>query len=562
MGSHAWAVHWQFVSQRPDPPMTTYRPSATVHLRTSAPTSMTMEKSFDYLQLVPAEIWIACWAFCSSRQLRRISVVCRLFRSLSLPFLFQHRTLDLAALEAGLVRDDWVDRFHQAHRNAVRLDRLAASSFPALVRSWTVRFGRIPRLVRSDIKHIELFLVMQYRVVATFYATLGRYHNLSSLHIEASKIDRASWETLMSLPMLKSLNLQVQDIDMEDRHTVGSGPHGPHHSEEALRTAPRMLHTLHLDHAFHLLTGFAPSELSSLLHLFIRSVRKVEPFLRFIQQCPRLESLAIESLPRKATLALASIHVNSHSLPRLRALAGPPCVMRLLAPDRPISSVRIVDQKLDLDELLFVCRDIARSSAPIRSLTLPPTSPTFEFLYNIMSLFPQMKELSLGLRNVVFICGGFLGPSAHEFEVDERLPVLSDADAFDGLPAEELSDEETEDAPNVDLISDGFDGHKMGLFTAHVEIILKWICDGSLALPSDIESFRLEASLEEKLALVKQHQALFSLSLRYPCLRELHFGSMNTWRRSGELWQANDKSWVRIAGRANEASASLSTDSK
>ncbi|KAJ6488859.1 hypothetical protein C8R45DRAFT_993045 [Mycena sanguinolenta] len=504
-----------------------------------------MDESFDYVHLLPTEIWIACWAFCNSRQLRRLSLVCRLFRSLSLPLLFQHQTLDLAGLETGLAPDNWVDRFHHAHRMAVRLDRLAASPFPALVRSWRVSFGKTLRLERSDIKHVGRFRAMQDRVVATFYATLRRYPSLSSLHIEASKIERASWETVRSLPMLETLDLQVHDMDMKDRHSDT----GPQHSEDA---SPHMslLHSLHLPHASHLLTGFTPSGLSTLVHLSIRSVPKVEPFLRFIEQCPRIESLAIELLPRKAGLAPASVHVNLHSLPRLRALAGPPCVIGLLAPGRPITSVCIAEQNLDLDELLSACRDISRRSPHVRSLTLPPTSPTLDFLHAIMSLFPHIKELSLGVGNTAVACGGFPG-LGQEFAVDERLPVLSDAEAFDGLPAEELSDDETEteDAQrSVDVISDALDARRMRVFAPHVEIILKWLKDGSLALPPDIETFRLETTLFEEVPLSKQHQALVSISGRYPCLRELHFGMTSTWRRSGEVWRSGDRSWVRIAG--------------
>ncbi|KAF7375752.1 hypothetical protein MSAN_00464800 [Mycena sanguinolenta] len=508
-----------------------------------------MDEPVDYLRLLPPEVWIACWVFCTSRQLRRISVVCRLFRSLCLPFVFQHQSLNLAALETGLVRDNWVDRFHHVHRIAVRLDRLAASPFPALVRSRRVTFGRAPRMERSDIKHIELFLAMRDRVLATFYATLGLYYNLSSLHIEASKIDRASWETLMSLPRLKKINLHVQNIDMGERNIGGR------HSEEALRTAsPSKLHSLHLVYALHLLNGFATSELSSLVHLSIRSVRKVEPFLRFIQQCPCLESIAIESFRRQATLA--SIHVNPHSLPRLRALVGPSCLLRSLVPNRPISSVRFMDRKPELDELLSACSDISRSSVHVHSLTLPRTfpGPTFEFLHNIISMFPNMKELSIELCNAVFICRGSWGLPDSVYPIDKRLPVFTDADTLDSLPAEELSDDEMEDAPiDVNVISEGFDGRAGGLFTSHIEIILKWISDGSLALPSEIESFRLEAS--EKLALMKQHQALVSFSGRYPRLRELRFGSTGTWRRSGELWKSEDKAWVRVTGRTSEVFA-------
>ncbi|KAJ7453424.1 hypothetical protein FB451DRAFT_668752 [Mycena latifolia] len=49
-----------------------------------------------YLFILPAEIWLACWTLCSSWQLRRISLVCQLFRSLCFPLLLQYQHFDVA----------------------------------------------------------------------------------------------------------------------------------------------------------------------------------------------------------------------------------------------------------------------------------------------------------------------------------------------------------------------------------------------------------------------------------------------------------------------------------
>ncbi|KAJ7669786.1 hypothetical protein B0H17DRAFT_949078 [Mycena rosella] len=48
-----------------------------------------------YLQMIPSEIWEACWRLCSTRQLRRISLVCWLFRSMCLPLLFPDQHFDV-----------------------------------------------------------------------------------------------------------------------------------------------------------------------------------------------------------------------------------------------------------------------------------------------------------------------------------------------------------------------------------------------------------------------------------------------------------------------------------
>ncbi|KAJ6562993.1 hypothetical protein DFH09DRAFT_847762, partial [Mycena vulgaris] len=57
-----------------------------------------------YLAMLPSEIWLACWTLCSARQLRRLSLVCDLFRSLCLPPLFQ--TQSIKGLDINLVSAD------------------------------------------------------------------------------------------------------------------------------------------------------------------------------------------------------------------------------------------------------------------------------------------------------------------------------------------------------------------------------------------------------------------------------------------------------------------------
>ncbi|KAJ7466044.1 hypothetical protein FB451DRAFT_964209, partial [Mycena latifolia] len=56
-------------------------------------TSMGMSAT-PYQHILPPEIWLACWTLCSTRQLRRLSLVCQLFRSLCLPLLFQDLQFD------------------------------------------------------------------------------------------------------------------------------------------------------------------------------------------------------------------------------------------------------------------------------------------------------------------------------------------------------------------------------------------------------------------------------------------------------------------------------------
>ena len=60
--------------------------------------------------ILPVELWLACWRYCSKRQLRRLSLACKLFRSICLPLLLERQTADIAALAHGLTRYNWVER--------------------------------------------------------------------------------------------------------------------------------------------------------------------------------------------------------------------------------------------------------------------------------------------------------------------------------------------------------------------------------------------------------------------------------------------------------------------
>ncbi|KAJ6488784.1 hypothetical protein C8R45DRAFT_1142895 [Mycena sanguinolenta] len=500
-----------------------------------------MHEPVDSLRLLPAEIWTECWAYSTPRQLRRISVVCRLFRSISLPSLFQHQSLDLGALLHGLTPDNWMHRFHHMHRSAVRLDSLAASPLVAFVRSWRVIFPSFPPSWRSDIKHIKLLAAMYERAVSRFWASLTLYRNVSTLHIQTFQIDAGMWETLL-LPMLETLHL--------DAHFMVSGER----TRVFLAEPWSQLRSLHLSNADHLNT-FPPRYLHLLVDLSIQTINDMRPFIRFVAQCPQLEYLTVDS-PGPPS-ARRSYNVPPSALPRLHTLAGPAYLIRTLVSNRPIRSARVVDVDMisnDLGDLLSTCLHISHSAVPVHAVAMPPAAPTLDFLRKLVALFPDLREVSLMVTKPMPYASFKIPRPGHggrpQYGVDRRVPVLlDDADAFDDLPVEELSDNEGDNG-SVHVLSEGFRRDQMAFITEHIETILTWIFEGSLDLPPTIELLRLECVLKEELPLVKQQQALVSLCARYACLREVQIGGCGTvWRRrsGASVWQAEGKSAVRIA---------------
>jgi hypothetical protein len=98
------------------------------------------------------------------------------------------------------------------------------------------------------------------------------------------------WNSLLALPKLENLQLHNSLVARD----AGSDATADG-TQQVL-----MLRSLVLGHSSLLLDGFAGRRLDNLAYMFIGSVDDVEPFFRFLERCPRLESLAIMSLESSA----------------------------------------------------------------------------------------------------------------------------------------------------------------------------------------------------------------------------------------------------------------------
>ncbi|KAF7347044.1 hypothetical protein MVEN_01458200 [Mycena venus] len=531
---------------------------------------------------LPVEIWLACWTLCTLQQLRRVSLVCKLFRSLALPRLFREQTLNVSALAWGLGKDNWMDRVRHLHRTAVRLDRLAEGPFPSFVHTWTVTLSRwLMPLSRShpDIENIHLFDTLNARVLRTFVATLDNYRNLLSLHIELATIDAPLREALESLSKLKELRLRNCHID----DAAGGGLAVDTleifqcSADEPIRLASRdTLRILSVNGpaVSSVIAGFGLHVFTKLVSLSVHGMhgtRKGQELFQFLSQCPQLQSLSIESFSGSLPI------VTSPTIPLLCNLTGPPAVVQLLTPGRPLATVVILGAPRR-DSLRSFCTDISRGTVPLQSLTWPFQHPQFDFLESFMlsssstsappvfdflaalsSFFPELKELSLKFPgHMAFRCGGvFHGVSeSAPIVVDRRTLVLDDDKAFTGLSLtdDDVSVEpERDDAPSAPIIVKEHINPKPSssdqeqpvppFFVSTMEHVLNLIIDDFVSLPPKIEVFRAE-EVGSELPPANQHKVLTALVPLYAHLREIQLDARDTsWTRNGDSW-ARD-----VAGR-------------
>ncbi|KAJ7853464.1 hypothetical protein B0H13DRAFT_2082666 [Mycena leptocephala] len=456
-----------------------------------------MQPPISYLHILPVEIWLACWMLASTRQRRRLSLVCRLFRSICFPPLIERQSADVAALVEGLNRNNWVERTHRLHRVAVRLDRLAGtplvlavrkwkiSSAPPLPQRWTTplspdatRAEWLARMALEDsshIRHIGSFNAMHDRVLAAFRTTLGLYQNLTTLNMQGIIIDPSLRQTLASLSRLQDLILDGCDITPPEgivlnlcRLTICATRQRDtgfrrNASDESSSTESR-LQLVYPDRLLELnlhaavqsasaIAGFGDVMLSNLRHLGLHALFNADVLLDLLKRCPRLESLVIPSISRSSGTPLPQ-YLPQHVVPLLRTLTVPCDMVGLLTLNRPISAVTVLNQDpsnlVPIDHMKGVITDISRSSTPIRSLVIPCTSSTIETLAFIASMFPTLPELSMDIpekdvnRWASFNRGFQPGEDLRE---DTRSPELNDEEAFDNLPAEVLSDSEEHPLP-------------------------------------------------------------------------------------------------------------------
>ncbi|KAK7017271.1 hypothetical protein R3P38DRAFT_3399577 [Favolaschia claudopus] len=460
------------------------------------------------LDLVPIEIWVLCWTLCSRRQIRRLSLVCKLFRSISLPFLFKDQSFNVAAVCKDLSRDNWVERLHRLHRMAIRAERLAEPPFASLISSWQVIFGNGNPVSsqHTDIESIRLFDEMRIRVIDTFCKTLHRYPKLSSLDIQRNIVDAAFLMALASLSELKHLKLYIPDQSVS-------------YSGKNVTMSCESLQSLDLNRDTLLFDGFSRDiSLPNLVSLSIGIVRDTKLFFsHIVDRFPHLESLSIDSIQDTSPFP----ELPGNCFPKLRSLTGPPSMIEALAPNRPISRAVMrqtwgTDHLVPIDDSKPARIALSHSSVPVTSLVLPGLILSLGLLSSLADLFPDLRELTLtpargGPGGRIGSCCGYFR-SGETVEADRRYPLLCEETAFDDLPAE-AEVERTITAPRR-------------MNSGHIEwecvkTFIKWMSFGLFTLPPNIEVLHVDGSLlYEGVCLDEKYRAFAGLTRDFPTLRE------------------------------------------
>ncbi|KAJ7814501.1 hypothetical protein B0H14DRAFT_3149409 [Mycena olivaceomarginata] len=406
-----------------------------------------MDQPTDYLDRVPVEVWAACWVLCTAPpvtpNLPGLPLVSIYLLAVAPPAPdFRSRVTGLRD-QPGQLDGPCLPPAPDSRSTGQTISRSLDSFGPVL--GGYLRTHPLDDALPPQIRHIGLFDAIQNRVHRTFCTTLNLYRNLETLYIVGLLFDPAMWNTLLALPKLEVLQLCNSFVARD----AGSGTTADG-TQQVL-----MLRSIGLGHSSLLLDGLRRGGSITLLTYPLDLWTMSSHFFGF-------SNGVLDSNPSQSCHSNHRLSSRSPPLvlPHLRSLNGPARLIRLLAPDRPVSravivnQVMVADERLKMDELMLTCSDLSCSSVPIHSLALPRTSPTFEFLNRIVHMFPHVRELSLGIESFhmpSFMVHPRFAPP--EVEGDMELPEFRHAEAFDNLPKEELSDDESDDHPPIVVVS-------------------------------------------------------------------------------------------------------------
>ncbi|KAJ7491771.1 hypothetical protein B0H11DRAFT_1803664 [Mycena galericulata] len=498
-----------------------------------------------YLRILPPELWIACWTLCSVHQLRRLSLVCRVFHTVCLPLLLQHQSMDVGALWYGISGSNWMDRLRKLQRFSMRLDTLTKHG--ESIRSWEfIGMASTYRLTCQQIvPNIAPFDIAYDRVLAKFCGTLRLCQNLRTLYLQELTIDSPFREALSALSMLQDLTfwnceivpsdgvpleISVFSISLDSPVEIeGTVPLGIV-STDGLR----VLHIGPCRDNIGLIRGFGQDKFPSLLDFSLQELLDVEPFLALLKQFPQLETLEIKSTrPDLSPLN----NLSSDIIPVLRKITAPWDLITFFIVDRPVSAITVLSEPaltrlgelpdITVADLMLLFNDIARSSVPLISLSIPPTTPSLELMEAIRSMFPALKELSLGFLQPFGLLIDYLMAASDSEDISDAEESVPAIVAVVKQPAQ----------PEVPTSND---------IRTHIQRII----NGRFLLPKEIEVLRLhwEEDPGHYFSLLDEHQIIASLSPNYPLLREVEIGdTSNIWKRSDTLWKnTRRKSYIQL----------------
>ncbi|KAK6992565.1 hypothetical protein R3P38DRAFT_3084467 [Favolaschia claudopus] len=534
-----------------------------------------MQPDDSYLNKIATEIWHHCWSSCKSKDLKRLSLVCRVFAAICQPLLFSTRYVHPPRVDSG----NWMQTTQRIHIAVQRLLRLARSRHAASVRSWhwTGDYGsNMEHLVASFPRVTNISAVQERwgRLQQVFTTTLRSYHRLKELDIGFVTIDSEFRATLASLPVLDELTLRSCIVDartgpllsLRKFRISGFGapevPPGETHDTTLELVAPQTVHTLMLedsDDSFAILQHLARHALPRLVHLHVRVADDaVMSLLECMENSPYLEGILISHFPPTSPPAYFQHRLPSTAISSLKSFSGPCDLTDLFTRDRPVERLVISGGTTDA-EMLSILQNLGTTVA-LRELRISTAiSPA-----TISAILEAVSSSSLRKFSALVHEPPYTDPETHydhgspgdfipdqeediptEVEIDDRVVELWDEDV--SVCAESDDDVVDDQAsrtkatarvtPSVELpgymysvsgaqYSPKFEVPKTTESLGGIAEAMELIYTGAMSLPPSLEEldFSWFMFFCKPFTEREQHRAVLVLEEMLPCLCRVTLG--------------------------------------
>ncbi|KAJ6458358.1 hypothetical protein C8R47DRAFT_1227099 [Mycena vitilis] len=382
-----------------------------------------MQSRSSYVDKLATEVWSNCWSYASKAQLKRLCLVCRYFRTVCQPLLFQKQSVAVGFIDS----ENWMSTTQRLHYTEHRLTKIAATPLALSVRTWDwkgdTEMEDLPHTFPL-ITHIHVLRDVWRRSVAKFSSTLGAFQRLKVLRLRHFKVGPEFRTILATLPLLQNMTLEHCDVVARTgallplRRFSFTGRYAASSQTAIELVDPGNLETLFIrgspmdDPAddIAILSPLAAQPLPRLVELrVILRAHHAALLFRLLDCCPALESVDfklarmdhwIESLPKQ---------LPDTTVPLLKLFGGSPALVRLLVHNRPV--VQVVqniwgDFPADPDSLANTLRflqDSACGSVPLQRLSLTDellTAHLPKVFTAITSFFPDLREVRMTFRDV------------------------------------------------------------------------------------------------------------------------------------------------------------------
>ncbi|KAJ6535675.1 hypothetical protein B0H19DRAFT_1241108 [Mycena capillaripes] len=541
-----------------------------------------------YVDKLATEVWTNCFLYCDSKDLRKLSRVCRYFRELAQPLVFRSQQI-CAPDRSMLTRRAWRNATRGYRRTAKRLTRLAASPHALAVRRWHVSdaFVTLP----TNITNIQILWDTWLSVLRVFKSTLGVYQRLTTLNLHWMTIDEEFRVTLASLPLLEDLTLRTCTLKGAlalplRRLTVLSG-HA--HAKDAIDIGvPEFLQRLVLDNspqAAATIAFLAGKALPQLVHielvLHASDTDNTALLLPLLNGSPRLESSEdLEAAAFPASLPPTAIL-------SLRSFFGSLELVGLFAAGRPVVEATLHSNKFatqpTMDQLGEGLHDLACASVPLECLDLWPeiqASALPVVLGAIHALFPELEELEIqpvdppapAAESASDVEGYWtVVPSGViDNERDERTVELSDDGTLDYASSDSSEDADSDadsgsgsgsDEEASEVAEAKMPGYMYGCSESpappsldypepvptgtdnvvQVQILMRAAAAAEIVLPRSLQVLYLTRRSDwahpPPFILGDQHRAILTLERLLPALRVVRFSDGgDEWVRDHDVW--------------------------